>query len=318
MTMHILRVAGLTGAFVLLHATAAGAHCFIGGRFFPATLNVDDPCVADELSLPTVTTFRDGGDPSTREVDISGEFSKRITSTFGISVAGTWTHLRPRGEPSVSGFQNIETTFKSQFYTNAPHEFVLSAALSVEWGGTGSKSVGADSFSTLTPTVYFGKGFGDLPAGFGALRAFSLTGQIGYAVPTQSQSLTGEIDPDTGLAVSAPNPQFLQFGTTLQYSLPYLKASVVDLGLPEFANQLIPLVEFNLQTPIANASGSDAVTTGTVNPGIIWVGGKYQIGAEAIIPINRASGSGPGAIAQLHIYLDDLFPTTLGRPLLGE
>jgi hypothetical protein len=34
--------------------TPASAHCIVGNRFFPATLNVDDPCVADELSMPTI------------------------------------------------------------------------------------------------------------------------------------------------------------------------------------------------------------------------------------------------------------------------
>jgi hypothetical protein len=33
--------------FISVHA--AYAHCIVGNRFFPATLNVDDPCVADEL-----------------------------------------------------------------------------------------------------------------------------------------------------------------------------------------------------------------------------------------------------------------------------
>src|SRR5437667_9228315 len=40
------------------------AHGFAGARFFPATLSSDDPFVADELSLPTVSTIRtpdDGG-----------------------------------------------------------------------------------------------------------------------------------------------------------------------------------------------------------------------------------------------------------------
>ena len=43
----------------------------------------------------------------------------------------------------------------------------------------------------------------------------------------------------------------------------------------------------------------------------------YQIGVEALVPINRASGSGVGVVAQLHLYLDDIFPTTIGRPLFG-
>jgi hypothetical protein len=51
---------------------------------------------------------------------------------------------------------------------------------------------------------------------------------------------------------------------------------------------------------------------------VIWVGNYYQVGAEAIIPVNRASGTGTGVIAQLHLYLDDIFPYTIGQPLLGD
>jgi len=42
------------------------AHCFVGARFLPATLTVDDPCVADELSIPTASFFKNGDDPSAR------------------------------------------------------------------------------------------------------------------------------------------------------------------------------------------------------------------------------------------------------------
>src|SRR3954462_1939219 len=110
-----------SAAFALLAlalpTTGASAHCFVGARFLPATLNVDDPCVADELSLPTVSRFKNGDDPAARQTDISGEVSKRITETFGISIGSTWTHLRPPGGPNASGFQNLETTAKWQFLT---------------------------------------------------------------------------------------------------------------------------------------------------------------------------------------------------------
>ena len=58
-------------------------------------------------------------------------------------------------------------------------------------------------------------------------------------------------------------------------------------------------------------------TTGTVNPGVIYVANKYQLGVEAIIPVNRASGDDVGVIGQLHLYLDDIFPNSLGRPLFA-
>jgi hypothetical protein len=319
---HNARVCGVAlqsiaaaAATLWLGASDAGAHCFVGGRFFPATLATDDPCVADEMSLPTIAIFKNGDDPSARETDISGEFSKRITENFGISIGETWTHLSPPGGPNASGFQNLETAFQYQLLKDAPHELALLAGVVVEWGGTGAAQVGADRFSTITPTFYFGKGFGDLPDSTGWIRAFALTGQVGYSIPTSSS--TSSVDLDTGLVTVTPNPQFLVYGTSLQYSIPYLKSNIVDLQLPDFINHLIPIVEAQFTTPVANNSGMPWVTTGTVNPGVIWVGSYFQVGVEAIVPINRASGTGVGVLAQVHLYLDDMFPTTIGKPLFG-
>ena len=316
MSMLILRAAALAAITVLSSSAGAFAHCFVGGRFFPATLVTDDPCVADELSLPTVSWFRTGDDPPARQLDVSVEYSKRITETFGVSVNSTWTHLRQPGVMSASGFQNLETTFKYQFLTLPAQEFVMSAALSVEWGNTGAAGVGAESFSTITPTIFFGKGFGDLPDSAGWLRPIGVTGQVGYAIPTSSSTTT--IDPDSGDVSIDNHPQFLRYGLSVQYSMPYLKSSVIDLQLPDFVNRLIPIVEANFQTPVANNFGTGIGTTGTVNPGVIWAGDYFQLALEAVIPINRASGTGIGAMAQLHLYLDDIFPTTIGKPLFGS
>ena len=314
MSRSILRAAVLAVA-AAVPISHASAHCFVGARFLPATLTVDDPCVADELSLPTVSWLMNADDPSASEFDISTDISKRITDTFGVSVGSTWTHIHPPGGPGVSGWQNLDTSFMSQFYTNAEHEFVMSAALGLEWNGTGSKSVGADSFSTVTPTLFFGKGLGDLPDDFGWVRAFAVTGQIGYAIPTKSTNIT--IADDGSLSVDN-NPSVLQYGGTLQFSFPYLKSNVVDRNLPDFVNHLIPIVEASFATPVSNNFGTGQGTTGTISPGVIWVGNYFQIGAEALIPANRASGAGTGVIAQLHLYLDDMFPYTIGQPLLGD
>lgn len=305
----------LAAAVVAISQTGASAHCFVGGRFFPATLGIDDPCVADELSLPTVSWFKTGDDPPARQTDVSVEYSKRITDTFGVLVGSTWTHLRPSGMPSQSGFQNLETTFKYQFLTLPEREFVMSAALAVEWGNTGAAGVGAESFTTYTPTLFFGKGFGDLPDSFGWMRAFGLTGQVGYAIPSSSASFT--VDPDSGDVDIDRHPRFLNYGFSLQYSMPYLKASVVDLGLPDFINRLVPIVEGSFQSPVGNNQGTGIVTTGTINPGVIWVGDTFQVALEAIVPINRASGTGVGGMVQLHLYLDDLFPKSIGAPLFS-
>jgi hypothetical protein len=221
--------------------------------------------------------------------------------------------------PGASGFQNLETTFKYRVFKSPEHEFVLSTGLNVEWGGTGAASVGADPFNTYTPTLYFGKGLGDLPDTFSWLRPIAITGQLGYAMPERNSTTTFGLDPDTGALTAATdfNPRVLIWGGTIQYSMPYLKSAVMDLGLPDFINHLIPLVEASLQTPVSNTLTSGTLTTGTINPGVIWVGSTFQVGVEALVPVNRQSGRNVGVIAQLHYYLDDIDPRGIGKPLFG-
>jgi hypothetical protein len=323
MTMRLLRV-GLPGlAILLVPLNEVVAHEIVGNRFFPATLGIDDPGVNDELSLPTVDNFHTGDDPSVRQRDFSGEFSKRITEAFAVSFGSTFTSLKAPGGPTgmgASGFQNFETTFKYRVYRNPEHELVMSVGLSVEWGGTGAESVGAEQFNTYTPTLYFGKGFGDLPDTLSWIRPVAVTGQVGYAIPGRNSATTFGIDPDTGASTvdTEFNPRVLNWGATIQYSMPYLKSAVIDLGLPDFFNHLIPLVEATMQTPVSNTFTSGTVTTGTINPGVIWVGSTFQVAVEALIPINRQSGTNVGVIAQLHLYLDDIDPHGIGRPIFGN
>jgi hypothetical protein len=311
--------AALCGVAGLLVAQPAHSHEIVGNRVFPATLAIDDPGVADELALPTVSMFKTGDVPPVRELDISGEYSKLITEDFAVSFSPTWTHLYAPGGSmgtGASGFQNIETTFKYRVFKNAEHEFVASVGLNIEWGRSGAQDVGADPFTTFTPTFYFGKGFGDLPTSLNWARPFALTGQIGYAIP--GSNATDTVDPDTGDIDTEFNPRVMIWGASLQYSLPYLKSSVADLGLPDFINRLIPLVEASLETPVSNTFSSGTVTTGTINPGVIWVGDKFQVGVEAMIPVNRQSGANIGAIGQIHFFLDDIFPNSIGRPIFGN
>ena len=82
---------GFALAFAFL--TESAAQEIVGNRFFRATLGTDDPGVNDELSIPTISAFKTGNDPSFKQRDISGEFSKRITEAFAVSFGSTYTHL---------------------------------------------------------------------------------------------------------------------------------------------------------------------------------------------------------------------------------
>ena len=303
----IASVAAVQGVFA--HGTA-------GKRFFPATLLTEDPFVADELSLPTISTIRtSGGDdaPATRETVFSVDMSKRITENLGVGFGAAYKQLRPDGGGGTQrGFDNAAASIKYKFYQDNEHETLLSTGIDWDIGGSGSKRVGAESFSTVTPALFFGKGFGDLPDSAMYLRPLALTGSVGIGIPSRANSSSFN---DEGEVVLERHPHVLNLGFAFEYSLPYLQAFVKDVGLRQPFNQLIPIVEVALSTPLDRGRGP---TTGTVNPGILWAGRTMQLGLEAVIPINHQTGSRLGWLVQVHFFLDDLFPTSIGKPIFGK
>jgi hypothetical protein len=310
-----LPCAGAVSALVLLlSASSARAHGMIGQRFFPATLAIDDPFVADELSLPTLQTVKRQAtedEPRTRETEIEAELSKRLSRDFGLSISGTLDVLSPTHGETVAGFDNLSLGAKYVFWKSVSHELLVSAGLDADVGGTGMKKVGADSFSTLTPGFFFGRGFGDLPVSLAFLRPFAVTGQLGLSIPTQGSTETSRtVLPDGQIDVErTANPRTFDWGLTLQYNLQYLQSYVRDVGLPAPFDRMIPLVEFPFQTTVQGASH----TTGTINPGVIWFGRYIQIGLEAVVPIHGNTFEddrqrGVGFLGQIHFYLDDIWP----------
>ena len=289
---------------------AAQAHGLIGKRFFPATLATDDPFVADELSLPTISYLKLRGTedaPPTKQISLSGELSKRLGPDLGVSLAGSFTMLDPDEGSSVSGFDNLEISAKYVFFKDAPHELLLALGLGWDVGGTGSKKVDAESFNTWTPQLFFGKGFGDLPDQLELMKPFAITGVLGLAVPSRVHTKTFETS-DTGeVDVKKPlNPTVFHWGFSFQYNVQYLQSYVRDVGIPAPFNRMIPIVELALETPVDGRNAGR--TTGTVNPGIIWFGRYFQLGLEAVIPVNHDVSKNIGALAQIHFYLDDILP----------
>lgn len=302
MLNHTLRGAPAVVAVALFctHSEAL-AHGFAGDRFFPATILTDDPFVADEISLPTVTLNPTQSDGS-REFDIGPDWSKRITPDLGFTIGTDWEHIKAPGSPAQTGFGGLDTGLQYQLFINAPHEAMGLVGLNVNWGNTGNvRAVGAPDFTTVSPTFDFGKGFGDLPDSLPWLRPFAVTGNLSFDFPSKTES--------DGI----PNPNNFNYGFAIEYSLEYLQHQVRDIGLRAPFDRLIPLVELSLTTPLNRGQGG--MTTGTVQPGVIWAGQYFQVGAEMIIPTNGSSGHGIGGVVQLHFYLDDLFPHGIGKPI---
>ncbi len=282
--------------------TTTFAHGVAGQRFFPTTFAVDDPFMNDELSMlvHTIEQEGEGGGTRVRTTSLGLGFSKRILPNFGLQLDEEFQWLHTAGDGTTSGFGNLGVTLKYQFLTSSAHEAILSVGVSSEIGGTGSSRVGAESFSTISPTFFFGKGLGNLPDSVGLLRPLAITGVLAPNFPTQRITEGGE------------NPTTLTWAFTVQYNLMYLQSAVKDVGLGAPFNRLVPLVEFPLQTCL-NA-GCEGQTTWTVNPGVAWIGKYVELGAAAEIPV-RPSGSGVGVFVLVHLFLDDLLPGSIGRPI---
>lgn len=206
-------------ASLLVGARSSGeAHGLVGKRFFPATLATDDRFVADELSFPTVFSIKtpaSADTPATKQTDINAEIAKRLSPDLGVSVASTWKILDPEGSPTVTGFDNMEVSFKYVFWRSPEHEALLSGGVSWDVGGTGAARIGAESFDTVTPTLLFGKGFGDLPERVEVLRPLALTGFFGVAMPTRRANKTVAVTDGGGVEVQREvNPSVARSGAS--------------------------------------------------------------------------------------------------------
>jgi hypothetical protein len=304
-------------AFVALPLSAF-SHGFAGDRFFPATLTTDDPFAASELSLPTFSEIRQPGQPPLKVFDISTDISLLLLPRTALRIGDGYSIQKVANQSAQTGFDNATLNVLYEFFENDKHEAIASLGLTWNIGGSGRKSLGNVSFSTLTPTFYFGKGFGDLSDSLPFLRPFAITGTLGLGIPTRVRNESISVDPVTGQkTVSVDhNPDTLQWGLVLEYSLIYLQQHVKDLGLKTPLDHLIPLVEFSMSTPLNR--GVNELITGTINPGVIWSGQYFQVGIEAMIPVNGHTGHNVGVIAQIHFYLDDLVPKVFSKPLFGR
>lgn len=286
--------------FALCFARAAAAHGILGDRFFPPTIATDDPFAVDELALPTLSWVKNAaqdGSPAFHEFDAGFEFDKEIFPHFAIGISDTYIYQSPDQGPVVQGFGNLTLTAKQQLWWNDEHEAIVSVGLEADIGKTGARGL-SDDFSTVSPKLFLGKGMGDLPDAVAALQPFAITGEFAQSFP---------------LSGNAANT--FDWGFAVEYSLPYLQQHVRDIGLPEPFKNMIPLVEFAMST--GENRDQRGLTTGTVNPGVLYETSYFQLGIEANIPINSRSGAHVGVTLQAWIFIDDIWPHTFGRPIFG-
>jgi hypothetical protein len=279
-----------------LWASSALAHAVCGDRIFPATLAIDDPGVGDELALPTLTYLpqNSGG---AQEFDGTFSWSKTITPDTALVIQDGPTWLKPGGY----GWDSLNTELQWGNFCLAEHELMATVGMTVIWGNTGTGSQ-TTPYNVYQPVIDVGKGFGDLPTSLNILRPFAVTAELSESMPGQS------------LTNGNQNSTNLNWGFTVQYSLPYYNSHVAEID-NDFFKHLIPIAEFAFSKPLYDFAPGGNQTTGTFQPGAVYITDKWQFALEAIVPLNSASGRGVGVVGQLDLYLDDLLPDTLGKPI---
>jgi hypothetical protein len=285
-----------------VHAAQAWAHAVCGNRIFPATLVMDDPGVGDELSLPTIQYLpipAADGSPAGHVLDYGFEWDKTITRDLGFAINDDYFTQRGAGQ-DLNGWDDTTLTLKDEIPCDEDHEFMMSVGVIREFAGTGSAQLlraGAiDTVGNTSPTLYVGKGLGDLPIGY--LRPLAVTGELGYQISDSPPVI----------------PNQWNYAASLQYSMPYMQQHVKALNVPDFVGRLVPLVEVSLSSPQVGS------TIGTISPGVLYEANTWQLGLEALIPANGSTRrlQGNGFLVQFHLFLDDIFPASLGKPLIDK
>src|SRR6202158_198619 len=254
----------IPGFLILLATCLEGSARYLGDRYYPWALATTVPTAADFYNPPYFVRLPDTATtPTTHEIDIPTTYSRLVTRDLAVFFTETFRILEDANRGTRSGFENFVIGAQYQLYTNPEHQFVVTVGGTAAIGGTGSPQV-ASSFSTLTPTVYIGKGFGDLPDSMAWLRPLTISATAAVAVPTDSNSLITTTLPTGATTLSETiNPKILQLGFALEYSLVSNMYTGPNRTGTRYPEGWVPLVEFTTATPLNGPLAGR--TTGTVD-----------------------------------------------------
>jgi hypothetical protein len=281
--------------FLGLYAARAGAHGVVGQRTFIEPFITEDANPKNEfvIARPEWT-----GADNAHALGYGFGLEKKLADRFSITLDSEWDRILPGGseESSESGFNNLGITLKYAFFMNPDHEAIVSFAVE-STAPTGTEDVEAEPDWAFKPFFLYGKGFGDLPDGLRYLRPLAVQGDFGPEV-------------STGPGTETTFAHDLCF----QYSIPYLQAAVVDLGIGWPFNDLIGVTEFNFEHVVhGEESGTNVIS---MTPGIVYMDRRLEIGFAARAPL---SGSAHdefhwGIIGIIDLFIDDLWPATKWQP----
>jgi hypothetical protein len=102
-------------------------------------------------------------------------------------------------------------------------------------GHSGAQGAGANEPDLIVPGIFFGKGFGDLPANLAWLRPFGITSALTLEHQMTGTSTNSGVDPVTGQLgpLLTHNVDTLHWGFAIEFSTLYLTNRFTPGKLPK-------------------------------------------------------------------------------------
>jgi hypothetical protein len=278
---------------LFLVSSVVFAHGYLGKRFFPSAITVDEAFIADKLVVPIYYT--ESNPDATWLTNPKLQYAKSITKNWQLSITSSYLHIQNKHANSLNGFDNFEIGARYNILFSDTLESVFSIGLNSKIGGTGSHVVNAAPYSTISPELLYSQGLSFLPETLKILRPIGFTMSLSPNFITENNSITS-----------------VSWGVAIEYSLPYLQQYVINFNNNVFKH-LVPLIEF----PFTSCTNKNCAhgTTGNIDPGFIIYNRYGQLGLEAIIPSNCQTGHQIGGVIQFYLYLDTIAPNSLGKPI---
>jgi hypothetical protein len=147
------RAGALAIAAALLASSphVASAYVAAGDRTFPAMILLPQVAPADQLYVTPITQPVSGG----RSTEVAVNFAKTLTERLGVRFEEEYTWLGRNAASTLTGWQNLEVVTQYLAILEPAQEGLVTLGVNREWGGTGTRRIGASTKGATTPTVYF-------------------------------------------------------------------------------------------------------------------------------------------------------------------
>jgi hypothetical protein len=294
---------------LILPARAVFAHGTVGDYTFLEPIIADDANPKNEFDILKPSFVRSAGG---HEFSLGSSLEKTLVKApesysngvpggglFSIEVGNDWVYDRPKGGPSVNGFNELELLPKVAFLTIPEHEFRLSLGLKLILP-TGNPSVESQQHTQLGPEFLWAKGFGDLPnrGVIKYLRPFGIQGDYGY-IPAVGGRTWHEMFADN----------------VIEYSLPYLSNDVRDIGLRWPLRNMYLYTEFNYEQLVTGPSGQTFPQI-LATPGIAYMDYYVELSLATQFALNHATvpNNHAAVLGLVDLFIDDIFPWTNWTP----